>query len=102
MGLGDLLKAKTGALKLDEPLLNRYTIYLFLRNGNIPFIVTLPIVEENRRNDSITVFDGRGHARTFDNPLFGNETKMRKIQTHINCNSQQLVIQHALDRKSVV
>lgn len=96
MGLGDLIKAKTGALKLDESLLNRYTIYWILRNGNAPFIITLPIIEQKRRHDSITVFDGNGHARTFDNPLLGDNTKMRKIQTQVQCNAQQLLIKHAL------
>jgi len=95
MGLGNILKAKTGAYKLDKSLLNKYTIYLTLRKGNVPFTVTLPIVEQKRRHSSMTVFDGHGHARTFDNPWLGDNTKMRKIKTRIQCNSQQIIIQHA-------
>ena len=96
MGLGNKIKARTGAYKLDESLLNRYSIYLFLRNGAFPVVATLPIVEQKRRNSSMTVFDGHGHARTFDNPWLGDNTKMRKVRSRLQCNAQQLIIQHAL------
>lgn len=95
MGLGYRLKAKTGGFKLEESLLNRYTIYLLLRKGSFPVIATLPIVEQKRRNDTMIYFDGHGHGRTFDNPLLGDNTKMRKVRTHLQCNSQQLIVQHA-------
>lgn len=96
MGLGNKIKARTGAYKIDESLLNRYSIYLFLMKGAFPVVATLPIVEQKRRNSSMTVFDGHGHARTFDNPWLGDNTKMRKVKTRIQCTAQQLIIQHAL------
>ena len=95
LGLGNLFKAKTGQYKIDKSLLNRYSVYLFLRKGNIPFVVTLPIVEQRRRNDSMTVFDGHGHARTFDNPFLGDNTKMRKVKTKVQFTADQIIIQHA-------
>ncbi len=96
MGLGQRIKAKTGAYKLDKVLLNRYTVYQLLRKGNPIFVVTLPIVEQKRRNDSMTVFDGHGHARTFDNPFLGDNTKMRKVKANVQFNAQQVIIRHAL------
>lgn len=96
MGLGNKIKMKSGAYKLDESMLNKYTIYLYLRKAVPMFVVTLPILEQKRRNDSMTVFDGHGHARTFDNPWLGDNTKKRKVKTHVQCNQQQIVIQHAL------
>lgn len=96
MGLGNIFKAKTGAYKLDKSLLNRYTIYLFLRKGTVPFVVTLPIVEQKRRNDSMMYFDGHGHARIFDNPWLGDNTKMRKVKAKVQFTPQQVIIQHAL------
>ena len=96
MGLGDILKAKTGAYRLDKSMLNKYTIYLLLRSGNIPFVVTLPIVEQKRRNDSLIYFDGHGHGRAFDNPFLGDNTKMRKVKANVQCTPQQVIIQHAL------
>jgi len=97
MGISHLLKAKTGAYKIDKSLINKQTIFLLFRKGNPLFIVTLPIVEQKRRHDSMTVFDGRGHARTFDNPLFGNNTKMRKVKSKVQLTAQQIIIQHAFE-----
>ncbi|WP_296882261.1 hypothetical protein [uncultured Methanobrevibacter sp.] len=96
VGLGNIIKAKTGAYKLDKSLINKQMIYLQFRAGNPLFVVTLPIVEPKRRHSTMTVFDGHGHARTFDNPWLGDNTKMRKVKTKVQINAQQIIIQHAL------
>ncbi|WP_407454300.1 hypothetical protein [Methanobrevibacter sp.] len=94
MGFGNFLKRKSGAYKLPESRLNKTEVLTILQR-NMPFIVTLPILE--------TVRTGKGHATTFsiggvrETHYYPAERKkvFRTIKTNINCEPTRIRIQHA-------
>lgn len=93
MGFGNFFKKTMGTKKLDKSKINETSVYNILRNGVAPFEVTLPILEISGGGNSATIIKN-GIAITSTAPIY---KKNRKIRTNVQCNSQQLIVRHALE-----
>ena len=94
MGIGNFLKRRSGAYKLPESRINKSEVITILKR-NMPFIVTLPIVETIRQGPSRSVSRSQGGVRqTYYTPA-NKKNVFRTVDTNINCEPTRIRIQHA-------
>jgi RNA polymerase subunit RPABC4/transcription elongation factor Spt4 len=94
MGLGNFFKRKSGAYKLPESRINKSEVITLLKR-NMPFIVTLPIIETIRQGKSHSISRSQGGIRqTYYTPA-SKKKVFRTIETNINCEPNRIRIQHA-------
>lgn len=94
MGLGNFIKRHSGAYRLPESQLNKEEIIKTLK-GNMPFIVTLPLVETVKVGKGYsTSSSSGGHRQTYYTPA-PTQKVFRTVNTIVTCEPTRIKIHHA-------